>query len=173
MGDAQPPPDRWFPVLVKLLLTLIVVLFLAAILFPLTVSDGRGSKRTVQLSNIKQVGLCLVMYANDYDDRMPPAMSTSDELRRYSMPYLKEAAILVSINPAGGELLGNGLLAGKKAGDIAKPAATVMVFDSRPWAGDYGLVCYADGHAKATIPFETMLQQLTVDPFAVKKGSRE
>ena len=164
MGETRRRSGRWLPVLGKILVGVICVLLLAAILLPVT-GGSRASPRIAQQSKIKQVGLGLIMYASDYDGKLPPAMSTNLELRQCGLRYTKNVEIFKSLNPAGGEIVGNGLLAGKSIDHIVNPAATVMGFDSRPWAENYGVLSYADGHSKASIPFETMLQQLTVDPF--------
>lgn len=162
MSDGNP---RSRGRLVNIFVSMIAVLVLAAIFWPAFPSHTTASVRTHQLSDIKQIGLCMVMYANDYDDRLPLAMSSNDDLRRYGTPYTKTPGIFKSVNPAGGQIQGNGLLAGRKLGDVIKPETRVMIYDSRPWV-DKAVICYADGHAKSLDPFEKMLEQLTVDPMA-------
>lgn len=163
MNESKPLSRGRSSVLVQWLACACICLVVAAILWPVHAGSG-AAKTIIQLSDIKHIGLSLVMYASDYDDRLPPSISSNEDLRTYGLPYVKSTAVFQSINPSGGQFLGNSVLAGRKMGDIVDPAATVMVYDSRPWNG-HATVCYADSSAKRGASFDTMLQQLTVDPF--------
>jgi prepilin-type N-terminal cleavage/methylation domain-containing protein/prepilin-type processing-associated H-X9-DG protein len=57
--------------LIELLVVIAIIAILAAILFPVFAQAKEAAKRTSCLSNTKQTGLALVMYANDYDDTVP------------------------------------------------------------------------------------------------------
>lgn len=57
--------------LIELLVVIAIIAILAAILFPVFAQAKEAAKKTQWLSNQKQVGLGIVMYANDYDDTMP------------------------------------------------------------------------------------------------------
>jgi len=57
--------------LIELLVVIAIIAILAAILFPVFAQAKEAAKRTSCLSNTKQTGLALVMYANDYDDYVP------------------------------------------------------------------------------------------------------
>jgi len=57
--------------LIELLVVIAIIAILAAILFPVFAQAKEAAKRTSCLSNTKQTGLALVMYANDYDDFVP------------------------------------------------------------------------------------------------------
>jgi len=56
--------------LIELLVVIAIIAILAAILFPVFAQAKDAAKKTAWLSNQKQVGLGLVMYAGDADDRM-------------------------------------------------------------------------------------------------------
>jgi len=57
--------------LIELLVVIAIIAILAAILFPVFAQAKEAAKKTQALSNMKQLGLGLVMYANDYDDFYP------------------------------------------------------------------------------------------------------
>jgi len=54
--------------LIELLVVIAIIAILAAILFPVFAQAKLAAKKTVALSNEKQVGLGNLMYNNDYDD---------------------------------------------------------------------------------------------------------
>jgi len=57
--------------LIELLVVIAIIAILAAILFPVFAQAKKSAKRTVGLSNIKQLGLAQIMYATDYEDTYP------------------------------------------------------------------------------------------------------
>src|ERR1700743_1509130 len=60
-------PNHAFP-LIDLLVVIAIIAILAAILFPVFAQAKAAAKKTVCLSNSKQMALALNMYANDFDD---------------------------------------------------------------------------------------------------------
>jgi prepilin-type N-terminal cleavage/methylation domain-containing protein/prepilin-type processing-associated H-X9-DG protein len=58
--------------LLELLVVIAVLAILAALLFPAFARARETARRTVCLSNIKQIGLATLMYAQDYDETLPP-----------------------------------------------------------------------------------------------------
>ena len=64
---------------------LCIVFVAAAVLMPYMSFDGRHNPATHCLSNVKQSGLACIMYAYDYDDRMPVADRWADMTSRYRM----------------------------------------------------------------------------------------
>ena len=57
--------------LIELLVVIAIIAILAAILFPVFAQAKLAAKRTVTLSNIKQVGTSTALYTGDYDDILP------------------------------------------------------------------------------------------------------
>lgn len=92
----------------------------------------KRQKRAQLLSNSKQIGLAIMMYAQDYDETFPSG-GLSDTI----MPYLKNSDIL-----NGFQFTYSGPL---ELGKIEKPADTVLGFISGPGGR---AVLYADGHAR-------------------------
>jgi len=57
--------------LIELLVVIAIIAILAAILFPVFAQAKEAAKKTVDISNFKQVELGTLMYANDFDDVYP------------------------------------------------------------------------------------------------------
>ena len=91
--------------LIELLVVIAIIAILAAILFPVFAQAKLAAKKTVALSNAKQVGLGMMIYMGDNDDAVPKCYYgfPSDGVSwgnvfyswRYSLnPYLKSAELL-------------------------------------------------------------------------------
>src|ERR1700689_4477705 len=99
--------------LIELLVVIAIIAILAAILFPVFAQAREAARKTVCLSNTKQLGLGIMMYVQDYDEVYPmeswdtPAIGNSENdlnsANYYSsvtwiwqvMPYIKNRGILV------------------------------------------------------------------------------
>ncbi len=57
--------------LIELLVVIAIIAILAAILFPVFGRARENARRTSCLSNLKQIGLGITQYAQDYDERIP------------------------------------------------------------------------------------------------------
>lgn len=92
--------------LIELLVVIAIIAILAAILFPVFAQAKTAAKKTVSISNGKQLGLSAIMYADDNDDLLPPRVRAgfksqgelSDALtwEYFMKPYFKSIEILVS-----------------------------------------------------------------------------
>jgi len=57
--------------LIELLVVIAIIAILAAILFPVFARAREKARQTSCLSNVKQIGVALMMYTQDYDEVMP------------------------------------------------------------------------------------------------------
>lgn len=84
--------------LIELLVVIAIIAILAAILFPVFARAREMARKAVCLSNLKQIGSAVMMYAQDYDESLPNSgnHATSggsvDDLTGTLGPYIKEKA---------------------------------------------------------------------------------
>ena len=57
--------------LIELLVVIAIIAILAAILFPVFAQARESARQTACLSNMRQIGLTLRMYVQDYDETFP------------------------------------------------------------------------------------------------------
>jgi prepilin-type N-terminal cleavage/methylation domain-containing protein/prepilin-type processing-associated H-X9-DG protein len=62
--------------LIELLVVIAIIAILAAILFPVFARAREAARKATCLSNLKQIALAAIMYAQDYDEVLPTASST-------------------------------------------------------------------------------------------------
>lgn len=70
-GDGKKQHRRAFT-LIELLVVISIISVLAAILFPVFARARENARRSSCSSNLKQMGLSMMMYAQDHDERITP-----------------------------------------------------------------------------------------------------
>ena len=80
--------------LIELLVVIAIIAILAAILFPVFAQAREKARQTSCLSNMKQVGLGLLMYVQDYDEQTPSGRGGGWEWWTELMPYFKNIDFL-------------------------------------------------------------------------------
>ena len=67
--------------LIELLVVIAIIAILAAILFPVFAQAREKARGAACLSNVKQMGLAWMMYAQDYDERFPLSTPGGDAIQ--------------------------------------------------------------------------------------------
>ncbi len=85
--------------LIELLVVIAIIALLAAILFPVFAQAREKARQTTCASNMRQMGLAVLMYAQDYDECLPLAATTTPTgfLNWHHLvdPYVKNKQIWV------------------------------------------------------------------------------
>ncbi len=139
--------------LIELLVVVAIIAILAAILFPVFGRARENARRSSCQSNLKQMGIMVAQYTQDYDERYPltyygaSASGTSQSWVTFMQPYIKSTQVFScpSESAATGNapgaafpvhyaynlsIGGNGAIAYTMLASIASPASTVMMTDS-------------------------------------------
>lgn len=130
--------------LVELLTVVAIIALLASILFPVFARARENARRSSCQSNLKQLGLAVLMYVGDYDERLPGSSANDSQVTKIWTrldAYLKNAQIIVcpSAVPRGASSYGynySPLCTDPDSGcrlisQIANPAQTVLFTDGR------------------------------------------
>ena len=82
--------------LIELLVVVAIIGILAALLFPVFARARENARRTSCLSNLKQLGLGLMQYTQDYDEAFPLVSfpTPADSWTNSMQAYLKSRQIL-------------------------------------------------------------------------------
>ncbi len=94
------PPSRRAFTLIELLVVIAIIAILAAILFPVFAQAREKARQTSCLSNMKQLGLGIVQYVQDYDECYPIGVGQSPyggnpvaHWQQAVVPYVKSDGI--------------------------------------------------------------------------------
>jgi len=91
--------------LIELLVVIAIIAILAAILFPVFAKVREKARQTSCASNMKQIGLALIQYVQDYDERYPAREYDNDPAKSWRIgvfPYVKAKGVFsCPSNPTG------------------------------------------------------------------------
>jgi prepilin-type N-terminal cleavage/methylation domain-containing protein/prepilin-type processing-associated H-X9-DG protein len=84
--------------LIELLVVIAIIAILAAILFPVFARARENARRASCQSNLKQIGLGILQYTQDYDEKFAPSANNEAEYALSGLrigPYTKSDQLLV------------------------------------------------------------------------------
>jgi prepilin-type N-terminal cleavage/methylation domain-containing protein/prepilin-type processing-associated H-X9-DG protein len=81
--------------LIELLVVIAIIAILASILFPVFARARENARRTSCLSNTKQLGLGILQYSQDYDEKLPASYDAGTDFiwPTMIMPYIKSTQL--------------------------------------------------------------------------------
>ena len=107
-------------------------------------STSDDANTVVSLSNLRQLGAGLSMYAQDYDEVLPP-MKSAAKFKEVVTPYVKNEKVF--INPVTRTPYAmNEILSQHKLAHILKPAEMAVIYEAEPAPDGTRGVCFLDGH---------------------------
>ncbi len=138
--------------LVELVAAVAVVAVVGAIVFPTFARSREKARQSNCLSNVKQIMLGMGMFAEDYDGRLPNALTWVDDLQ----PYTKNEQIFNCPHHSTAQMDSYAMVrrySGVKLEDIDNLAETIIIYEAENGQPAYrhngGMnVGYADGHGK-------------------------
>ena len=112
--------------LIELLVVIAIISILAAILFPVFARARENARRSSCMSNMKQMGIGLMQYTQDYDEMFPPARQWSDAL----VPYLKNEKLFHCPATKNYGYAMNWKLSKLGLAHVNSPAQSVLIYES-------------------------------------------
>ena len=137
--------------LIELLVVIAIIAILAAILFPVFQKVRENARRTSCLSNLKQVGLGVTQYDQDFDEKGPngqsPGFGNGTGYALEIMPYIKSSGVfkcpddtggVQAVTPVSYGLNSNTVVPNSSSGPVNSqalaqfnsPAKTVLLFET-------------------------------------------
>ena len=137
--------------LIELLVVIAIIAILAAILFPVFARARENARRASCQSNLKQMGLGIIQYVQDYDEKFPQGYYYPDNNSSAggyihwsgtTQPYLKSLQIFVCPSDANGGLAptnftGSNMGQGVPAGQVSQGGSFASLAPGFPANQDY------------------------------------
>ena len=166
----QPPAKKGTPPWVWVIVAFAVVLCTcpvgAAILFPVFAQARMAAKRTVALSQEKQVALAALLYSTDSDDKFPP-FSTPEDVTSKISAYFRTP----ELNTASANYDWNEELSGVVVSNVDKQESTWLFHSGELDSSQKSGVAFVDAHCKVVSPAE--LEGILSQPVVILKDDQD
>jgi prepilin-type N-terminal cleavage/methylation domain-containing protein/prepilin-type processing-associated H-X9-DG protein len=147
--------------LIELLVVIAIIAILAAILFPVFARARENARRASCMSNLKQMGIGMMMYVQDYDETFPSRYSVNNGVTEYwwmlLQPYTKSKQLFrcpstpiqfkdTNAGTANGSYGGNFQVMGNPADPRIKLATiqnSATIYLMMDWGTYYAMPVYA------------------------------
>jgi prepilin-type N-terminal cleavage/methylation domain-containing protein/prepilin-type processing-associated H-X9-DG protein len=146
--------------LIELLVVIAIIAILAAILFPVFSRARAKARQTSCLSNQKQLCLALLMYADDWDEMLPPRYYEASPGvflhwdTHYAQPYITNTGILTCPSTRQRSYGYNDTyMQGQFLGAVEDPSQTVMLCDAKKCFDGSGVIVGPDHRIDAPSRF--------------------
>ena len=114
--------------LIELLVVIAIIAILASILFPVFARARENARRSSCQSNLKQIGLGVAQYTQDYDEKMPSGRMAGNNWEINLQPYLKSYQVfLCPSNTRNTVAMNDGAASGSPVRSMVSYAAPVEV----------------------------------------------
>ena len=138
--------------LIELLVVVGVIAIMAAIMFPVFARAREKARQSSCLSNIRQLTLATLQFAQEHNDTLPSAFNWAKSVEPYAKNSMIFQCVSVEAKP-GTHYAMNPSLSGRKLDGIAKPNQAVLIYEVQNGQpalrhNDGMNVGYVDGHVK-------------------------
>ncbi len=180
---AEPPGGNGLPSLGSLIFVVLIIVGMAVFYKEVFIPEREKARTSSCQSNLKQIGLAMAMYKNDYNETEPPASAGDQGWVTLLQPYIKNTQIFVcpsavSLTDSGYELNVN--VSGIKDAAVGNVAEVVSAWDSTTNTLSAASECanvdtrhgfgrglnalFYDGHVKWLMPNESQFNCFVESP---------
>ena len=143
--------------LIELLVVIAIIAILAAILFPVFARARENARRTSCSSNLRQIGLGVMQYMQDYDEKFIPAQNDNNTIVLTTLPYTKSRQLFMCPSASGEATTISTALATRNISWSVGNAAATPPTNSK---GSYGMNTGLEGLSGAEVQTTAVVPML-------------